>query len=384
MEPRSSTLEAGTCRLDERARELGHLVLSGRVSAHDAACQLLSEAVDGGVVRQMCARHHRGLSYAWDIDDIIGAVTAMLVSYSLASDRREGHLDVTRFADGQTSASGWIGKVIGSMRSTRILREMHADSGAVLDPSALEQASTPSAEDHVLAAGTPDIEEHTKGLPATSGTIRLVHASALHELLGLPPLRAWALTPPQARRVLQALDEDPTMLGRILAGGGGDIDASIAALVTDLWAGWSQDDIASMQAKSTPVRDIPRVVCEAALRPLPRPRSRGGDLDRIRARARKAAPTAAVPAVTTVLDAFLDAKVEPYTDFDRLRRPLSAKEASRRSASASALPALLEEAARQLEIGPLDVLSGLIGLFVQPLPIVDVRYFAPTTWRFRS
>src|SRR5699024_12408451 len=112
MDSRSDTLDAGTSRLDERARRLGAAVLATQVSRHEAACQVLAEAAESGVVAAMCARHHRGLSNAWDIDEITSAVTTMLVSYALGGPGRGGHLDVTRFADGSTSASGWVGKVI--------------------------------------------------------------------------------------------------------------------------------------------------------------------------------------------------------------------------------------------------------------------------------
>src|SRR5690625_263124 len=191
MDSRCDTLDAGTGRLDERARRLGAAVLATQVSRHEAAWQVLAEAAESGVVAAMSARHHRGLSSAWDIDEITSAVTTMLVAYALGSPGRDGHLDVTRFADGSTSASGWVGKVIGSMRATRILREMRTEPTVPADSEALEQVPAAGVEDQVLAPQVADIEAHTKGLPATSATIGLIHASALHDLLGLPPLRAW-------------------------------------------------------------------------------------------------------------------------------------------------------------------------------------------------
>lgn len=382
MDSRSDTLDAGTGRLDERARRLGAAVLATQVSRHEAACQVLAEAVESGVVAAMCARHHRGLSSAWDIDEITSAVTTMLVAYALGSPGRDGHLDVTRFADGSTSASGWVGKVIGSMRATRILREMRTEPTVPADSEALEQVPAAGVEDQVLAPQVADIEAHTKGLPATSATIGLIHASALHELLGLPPLHAWELTPAQRRKLLAAVDVDPQLPARVLAGGASDADRPVPGWIEALWGRWSRDDIDAMAALSSPVRDIPHLLCQAALRPLPRPTARSGTLDRIQAQIRHFVPDHAAPAVTAALEAFIDAEVETYTDFDRIRRPLTAEQRSRRASSTAALPDLCGQAARQLGVDRLDVLSGLVSLFLDPLPVVDARYFTPTPWRF--
>lgn len=380
MDSRSATLDVGTARLDERAHQLGQAVLAGDVSELEAAGQVLAEAVESSVIMRMCARHHRGLAAAWDVDEITSAVTSMLVSYSLPSLGRDGRLDVTRFADGTTSAAGWIGKVIGAMRATRILREMHTDTAVLTDSEKLEQVPAPGVEEQVLAPRTSDLEERTKGLPAASASVRLIHASALHDLLGVPPLRAWELTPAQRDAVLESVGEDPGFPARVLVGS--VTDDPIPTLVSVLWGGWSRDDVAAMLAASTPGRDIPRLLCQAALRPLPRPRARSGELSRIRARAHDGVPASARPAVQGVLEAFLDVEVEAYTDFDRIRRPLSDMEQSRRDASRTALPGLVEEAARQLGVTTLDVTSGLIGLFTEPLAIVESRNFTPTVWRF--
>lgn len=380
MDSRSATLDAGTARLDERAHLLGRAVLAGEISEREAVGQVLAEAVESGVLARMCARHHRGLAAAWDVDEITSAVTSMLVSYSLPSRGRAGPLDVARFADGATSASGWVGKVIGAMRATRILREMHTDPAVLTDSETLEQVPAPSVEEQALALQPADLEAHTKGLPAASATVRLIHASALHDLLGLPPLRAWELTPAQRDAVLEAERQDPELPGRVLSGS--VTDGPITTLVGGLWGGWSRDDVAAMLAASTPGRDIPRLLCQAALRPLPRPPSRSGDLARIRRRAHDSVPVGARPAVQGVLEAFLDVEVAAYTDFDRIRRPLSDEEQSRRGASRAALPGLLDEAALQLGVTRLDVLSGLIGLFTERLAIVETRNFTPTAWRF--
>ena len=376
------TLTAGTSRLDEHARNLGRDVLAGETSQHEAACQVLADAVETGVVAAMCARHHRGLAAAWDICEITSAVTSMLVDYALKTPRRAGHLDVTQFADGSTSASGWIGKVIGAMRPTRILREMHADASLFADPETLEQAPAPSAEEQLLSARAPDVQEHTKGMPTTSATVRLIHASALHELLGLPPLRAWKLTFAQRRQLLAAVAEDPQLPARVLAGDPSDGEGPVPAWIRALWDGWSRDEVEAMAAFSSPVRDIPHLLCQAALRPLPRPTARSGVLARIRARVRETVPARAAPVAVATLEAFLDTEVETHTDFDRIRRPLTAEQRSRRAASAAALPDLCGEAARHLGVDRLDVVSGLIGLLTEPLPVVDARHFTPTPWRF--
>ena len=380
MDSRSATLDAGTARLDERAHQLGRAALAGDVSELEAAGQVLAEAVESSVVARMCARHHRGLAAAWDVDEITSAVTSMLVSYALPNSDRPGRLDVTRFADGTSSASGWIGKVIGAMRATRILREMHTDTAVRTDSETLEQVPAPGVEEQALAPRTSDLEDHTKGLPAASATVRLTHASALHDLLGLPPLHAWELTSEQRDAVLESVGEDPGLPARVLAGSA--TDSPITTLISVLWGGWSRDDVAAMLAASTPGRDIPRLLCQAALRPLPRPRARSGELSRIRARAHDGVPASARPAVQGVLEAFLDVEVEAYTDFDRIRRPLADMERSRRDASRTALPGLVAEAARQLGVTPVDVTSGLIGLFTEQLAIVESRTFTPTAWRF--
>ncbi|APX31751.1 hypothetical protein BH708_02360 [Brachybacterium sp. P6-10-X1] len=383
MSDSRGTLTAGTSRLDEHARNLGRDVLAGETSQHEAACQVLADAVEAGVVAAMCARHHRGLAAAWDTEEITSSVTSMLVDYAVKTPRRAGHLDVTRFADGATSASGWVGKVIGAMRPTRILREMHAETSLLTDPETLEQAPAPSAEEQLLSTQVPEVQEHTKGMPTTSATVRLIHASALHELLGLPPLRTWALTPSQRREVLSAVSKDPQLPTRVLTGATCDVDDGPgSAWIRALWEGWSRDDVDAMAALSSPARDIPHLLCHAALRPLPRPTARSGQLERIRARVREAVPFRAAPAVMAALETFIDAEVETYTDFDRIRRPLTAEQRSRRDASPAALPDLCVEAARQIGITSLDVLSGLIGALTEPLPVVDARYFTPTSWRF--
>src|SRR5699024_767753 len=122
-------------------------------------------------------------------------------------------------------------------------------------------------------------------------------------------------------------------------------DASASA-IRALWGGWSRDDVSAMLAASTTARNIPYLLCRAALRPLPRPTARSGDLDRIRTRAREAVPAGARPTVARVLEAFLDAEVAVYTDFDRIRRPLPDEQAIRRENATTALPGLLDEAAR--------------------------------------
>src|SRR5699024_1961825 len=221
------TLTAGTGRLDEHARDLGRAVLASEMAQHEAACQVLGAAVWSVVCAALCARHHRGLGSAWAIGEITSAVTSVLVDYALKTPRRDGHLDVTCFADGVTSASGWIGKVIGSMRPTRILREMHADASLFADPDTLAQTPTPSAEEQLLGVRAPDVQGDTKGMPATSAAVRLVHASALRALLGLPPRRAWDLTPAQRRELRAAVDVDPQLPARVPAGGASDADAPV-------------------------------------------------------------------------------------------------------------------------------------------------------------
>src|SRR5699024_2526273 len=228
------------------------------------------------------------------------------------------------------------------------------------------------------------------------------------------------------REVLAAVDADPQLPAHVLAGGSSDADGSVPGWIEALWNRWARDDIDAMAALSSPARDIPHLLCQAALRPLPRPTARSGTLDRIRARirrfvpdhpasaveaaleafidaevedytdfdrirrpltpeqrSRKVASAAAPPeeCVEAALEAFIDAEVEDYTDFDRIRRPLTPEQRSRKVASAAALPGLCVQAARQLGVTRLDVLSGLIGALTDPLPIVDARYFTPTPWR---
>lgn len=377
----SSTLAVGTSRLDERARLLGEQILDGTITPNDAACQVLADAVDAGVVRAMCARHHRGLSSVWDVDDITGAVTTMLTAYALGTRGRDGHLDVTRFADGRTSASGWVGKVIGSMRTTRILREMRVDTEALTtSPDELDRVRVRSAEDEALDDRVPDLADHTKGLPSTSASLRIIHASALHEILGLPPLQPWRLTAQQRSDILDLVDRDPSAIRRSLSGEIDDPDERVLAL----WSGWTGEDLSELLAKSTTIRDIPRLLCEAALKPLPRPNARSGDLAQLRRRVLGHAPHGHHDLLATTLDAFLAAAVEAYTDYDRLRRPLPADQVAQRIESAAQLPALLAEAAIALEIHRLDLLSGLIALTIDPVPVADARYFTPTPWRFPS
>lgn len=306
----------------------------------------------------------------------------MLVCYALGDDERDGHLDLARFADGLTSAAGWVGKVVGAMRTTRILREMAVESRELAVPLVLEQAAVTSAEDDALAAAVPLIEQATRGLPATSATLRIVHASALHELLGLPPLCPWLLTPGQGDELRDVLEHRPDLLRRTLRGDQGTGCGTVGEAVGVLWAGWSWDDAAAMLALSTRHRDIPKVLASAALQPLPRPTARSGELEHIRVRARDGVPVPAADAVGAVFEAFLDSRVDVFTDFDRVRHPLTLSECSRREASLDAFPALLRGAAHQAGVGDLDLLSGLIALFIEPLPVADPAFFTPTRWRF--
>src|SRR5690625_7099784 len=115
-----------------------------------------------------------------------------------------------------------------------------------------------------------------------------------------------------------------------------------------MWGRCPRADSDPMDALSPPVRDIPHLLCQAALRPLPRPTARSGTLDRIQAQIRHFVPDHAAPAVTAALEAFIDAEVETYTAFDRMRRPLTAEQRSRRASSTAALPGPCGPAARQL------------------------------------
>ncbi|WP_394217049.1 hypothetical protein [Brachybacterium vulturis] len=382
MNPRTRVRSAASGLLDEHAQILGQHCDSGSLTRGEAAAKILSTAFDSGAILLMCHRHHRRLAETCGRDEVTGAVTSMLVRYALGDAENDGHLDPGRFADGLSSAAGWVGKVIGTMRTTRILREMSVETRELACPGVLEHEALASAEDAVLARTVPEVDESIRGLPATSATIRVVHASALHQLLGSPPLRAWALTHEQRADLLVWIEEDPAAPRRLFTGKLEGVDGSVCESIDLLWAGWNRDDVAAMLALSTPERDIPRVLASAALRPLPRPAARSGDLDRLRARARDGVPASATSAVSTAFEAFLDCRVEMYTDFDRIRRPLAATEAARREASRAALPALLREASQQIGIGHLDLLSGLIALFIEPLPVADPFYFTPASWRF--
>ncbi|MGP4915564.1 hypothetical protein ACTXJ9_07650 [Brachybacterium tyrofermentans] len=368
--------------MDERAQSFGRQLEAGTLTRGAAAAKVLSAAVDSGVVQQMSRRHHHRLAEVWGSDEVSAAVTSMLVRYALGGAERDGHLDPGRFVDGAVSASGWVGKVIGAMRTTRILREMSVETRELAAPSVLERVPVPSAEDAALGASTPRVEEPIRGLPANSATIRLVHASALHQLLGLPPLQPWNFTRAQRVALLVVLERSPGELRRVLAGKFEGIDGSVRESVCQLWTGWSRDDIAAMLALSTPGRDIPRVLASAALRSLPRPTARSGYLERWRSRVRDSVPVRAAAVVSELFEAFLDCQVEVYADFDRIRRRPTATETARREATHDQLPVLLREAAQQIGIGHLDLLSGLIGLFIEPLPVADSVYFTPTAWRF--
>lgn len=384
MKQRAHVRSAASGLLDERARILGQQFWTGTLTRSEAAAKILAEAVDSGVVASMCRRHHQRLADLWGSDEVCSAVTPMLVCYALGDVDRDGHLDPGRFGDGTVSAAGWVGKVIGAMRTTRILREMSVETRELAVPGVLEHAAVVSVEDAVLAEAVPEVDDSTRGMPATSATIRLVHASALHQLLGLPPLRPWKLTYQQRADLLHELESRPDSLREVLTGELAGIDGSVRESIGLLWAGWNRDDVAAMLALSTPERDIPGVLASAALRPLPRPTARSGDLERLRTRARDGVPAPAADAVSTAFEAFLECQVEFHTDFDRIRRGPTATETARREASRVALPSLLRDAAQQIGIGHLDLLSGLIALFIEPLPVADPVYFTPTRWRFRA
>ena len=185
----------------------------------------------------------------------------------------------------------------------------------------------------MLAASVPVVEDATRGMPATSSTIRLVHASALHQLLGLPALRPWDLTHVQSDQLRQVLERHPEVFRRVLAGDVAGVDPPVAESIRALWSGWDRDDVSAMLAHSTPARDIPRVLASAALRRLPRPTILSRVLERLRARARDGIPASAAIAVSGAFEAFLDSRVEAYTDFDRIRRQPTGAEIARSDAS---------------------------------------------------
>ncbi|MGP9843280.1 hypothetical protein [Brachybacterium sp. 107] len=334
------------------------------------------------MISLMCRRHHRRLAAAWGSDEVTSAVTSMVVRYALGDAESDGRLDPGRFAGGSASAAGWVGKVIGSMRTTRILREMSIETRELAVPLVLEQVAVPSAEDDVMAAAAPVVEDSTRGLPATSATIRVVHASALHQLLGVPPLRRWNLDHDQSHDLRKLLQRQPDVLRQVLVGEIEGVDPSVREAIKLLWDGWSRDDVSAMLALSTPDRDVPRVLASAALRPLPRPTACSREIEGLRARARGGVSEPAVAAVSAVFESFLDCEVERYTDYDRIRRRPTEAESARREVSRERFPALLHAAAERLRVRDLDLLSGLIALFIEPLPVADPVYFTPTTWRF--
>lgn len=382
MNPRAHVRSAASGLLDDRAMNLGGQFVARALTRKAAAAKILATAVDTGVVAHMCRRHHQRLADVWGRAEVTSAITSMLVHYALGDVGSDGHMDPVRFADGTASAAGWVGKVIGAMRTTRILREMAIETRELAVPLALEQVAVPGAENDVMVADVPVIEDSTRGLPATSATIRLVHASALHQLLGVPPLRPWELTHEQAKALRMVLDRSPETLRRTLAGDVEGVDPSLRDSIRLLWVGWSREDVGAMLALSTPDRDIPRVLASAALRPLPRPTAHSGELKRFRQRARSGAPEPAAAAVSAAFESFLDCEVELYTDFDRIRRPPTDAEAARRDASRAEFPVLLHAAAEQLRVRDADLLSGLIALFIEPLAVADPVYFTPTSWRF--
>lgn len=383
MIQRAHVRTAASGLLDDRARTLGRQFGGGTLARSEAAAKILSIAVDSGLVQQMCWRHHHRLANVWGSDEVFSAVTSMLVRYALGDVEGDGHLDPVRFADGAASAAGWVGKVVGTMRTTRVLREMAVEARELAVPSVLEHSSVASAEEAVLAAAVPIVDDSTRGLPASSATIRIVHASALQQLLGEPPLRPWDLTQEQTVDLRKSSLRRPEVLRSVLAGEDGGVEPSTRESIELLWAGWSRDDVAAMLAVSTPERDVPRVLASAALSALPRPSARSRDLDRLRARAREGVLAPAAGAVSAAFEAFLDTRVESHSDFDRIRRRPTDAETVRRRASRADFPVLLLEAARLAGIRDRDLLSGLIALFIDPLPVADSVYFTPTAWRFR-
>jgi len=382
MNQRAHVRSAASGLLDDRALNLGGQYVAGALTRKAAAAKILSVAVESGVVGDMCRRHHRRLADVWGSDEVLSAVTAALVHYALGDAERDGHLDPVRFADGAASAAGWVGKVIGAMRTARILREMAIETRELAVPSMLERVPVSSAEDAVLGASVPRVDEPTRGLPATSATIRLVHASALHQLLGLPQLRPWNLDHDRWTSLRKVLQRRPESLRRVLAGEVGVVELSVRESIRVVWEGWSREDVAAMLALSSPDRDIPRVLASAALRPLPRPTACSGELKQFRVRARSGVPDSAAGAVSAALEAFLDCEVELYTDFDRIRRRPTDAEIARRTAARETFPDLLHETAQQIGISDLDLFSGLTALFIEPLPVADPVYFTPTSWRF--
>lgn len=377
--------------LDEHARRTALRVLDGSLPKADAIAEIVGYAVSPRRVsdlERLVVRHHGTSMRSWERDEFIACAIDMVVRYAISTRGTGPQMDPVRFANEDTSATGWLSQVIRSLQPVRIEREMgsHRETfPAELDPDLCP--AEPAGADPAQADGVPDDRELTE---ASSGMTRggekllHLHASTLHEFLGGPALRVWELSRQELSDLRAAVELRPRMPRAALDRHSFDVSDPDHVAIRMLWSDWSSDALAEVTAKSLQDRDIALLLTRAALAPLPRlPSSRNHPLE-AEAKARAVSFFSGVDRALVVetFEAFCAASVALHHDKDRVRRPLDPEGAARRDVAAARSRSLISELARAGGLSHLDLLSGFIGLVLDPLPVLSSRHFTPTLWRF--
>lgn len=365
-----------TAPIDQHARHLGDRVLAEDLSNEDAASLLVSYAVRHGDARRAVIWAHHGAMLSTDDDEFIDCAVHLMVTYVLPREGRPSPVDVSRFACGE-SAQGWLRHLARCIRSTRIHREIgrrHREEPLSDHDRAVADVDHPSME------AVYELREASGKVPRAGQSIVLLHASVLHRLFDGPALQSWCLTTTERTRLRDVLDRDPRLPYRVLKAGSSETGDD-AELVRLMWSSWCEEGVRDVLAKSTADRDVVGLLTKAAVVPLPRPGKSTGAMSSIRAKLRSALPQVDRSLLMTTLDAFIAAYVAPVSEKDYTRRPLDPEEALRRQMLAPAFPNLIREVARSSGVAPEDLLSGLIDLFLAPIPAVSSEAFTPTGWR---
>lgn len=376
-------METRLSPLDDHARDLARSVAAGELSNTEAVGSILAAAMDRGVISQQIAQAHgSALSrLRHESDEFVDAATFMLVGYALP-DGKDSPLDVTRFAEDDSSATGWIRRTVASFRASRIEREIrHVRHMAYLEDEVFPE---PASEDPaVFPVDVPDHDEMSEAARdkrKDGEALLFIHASVLYDLLGGPALRWWALSDAERTRVLAVLDEDPSLPRRALTGAEAEDEAD---LVCELWEDWSDEQIAEATAKSSSDRDIVGLLTRAAVTPFPKPPpgNRGRDERALRRRI-QAGLGLSRDFSDRLFDGFMGSKVALHCDKDRRRAPLDPTAFVERVASASSFPATLFAASSASGVPHDDLLSGLVRIVLDHVPVLDPRHFTPTGWSF--
>lgn len=375
-----------TGTFDDHARLVARSVVERGVPNSEAVHSILAEAVGRGVVsQQVSAAHGSAISrIRHDRDEFIGAATLMLTQYALPADK-ESPLDVSQFADGESSATGWVRRTVASFRPSRIERAIASLSGvAYLEDEVAFEPEAPSVQVREHVPDDALVAEASKDKRRGGETLLFIHASVLYELTGGPALRWWTLSDSERAQVLSAIEADPDLPIRSLRGADDSQDES--DMVRELWSDWSAEQVEDVVSKSSSDRDIVALLTRAATTPLPRPPAgnRGREERILRRQVQDGLGQCPRDTSAALFDAFMAGKVATYCDKDRRRVPLDHDASIVKKIEASSFPMALSSASLSSGIPRDDILSALVRMTLAHVPALNHDHFSPTSWSFSS